>query len=60
MRMIVAAAIAASFAGAAWAVEPAKSVTAVDKASAVAEKAEQKECAQARCWVCLPWHSGKD
>ena len=59
MRMIVAAAIAASFAGAAWAV-PAKSVAAVEKTGVVTEQVATKEWAQAQCWICLPWASGKD
>jgi hypothetical protein len=60
MRMIVAAALAASFAGAAWAAEPVKSVAAVEKTSAVTEQVDRKDWAQAQCWVCLPWHSDKD
>jgi len=54
MRMIVAAALAASFAGAAWAVEPAKSVTSVEKTSAITEVAQTKEWSTARCWICSP------
>lgn len=60
MRIIVAAALAASFAGAAWAVEPAKSLATVEKAGAVTEQVESKEWAQAQCWICLPWHSAKN
>jgi hypothetical protein len=60
MRMIVAAALAASFCGAAWAAEPAKAVTAVEKTSAVTQQVDQKEWAQAQCWICLPWHSDKN
>jgi hypothetical protein len=59
MRIILAAALAASVAGAAWAA-PVKSVAAVEKASAVTEQVETKEWAQAQCWVCLPWFSDKE
>lgn len=53
MRLILAAAIAASFAGVAWAAQPTKSAT-VEKTSAVTEVTEAKEWSTARCWICSP------
>jgi hypothetical protein len=50
MRIVLAAALAASFAGVAWAA-PAKSV-AVNKTAAITEVA--KEWSSARCWICGP------
>ncbi len=50
MRFVLAAALAASFAGAAWAA-PAKSV-AVEKTAAITEVA--KDYSSARCWICRP------
>jgi hypothetical protein len=54
MRFVLAAALAASFAGAAWAAETAKSVDTVSKTSAIVALAETKEWSTARCWICDP------
>lgn len=51
MRLVLAAALAASVAGAAWAV-PAKSVATVSKTAAITEVA--KEYSTAHCWICRP------
>jgi hypothetical protein len=51
MRFILAAALAASFAGAAWAAQPAKSLDA--KPVAITEMAS-KDVVSARCWICQP------
>jgi len=57
MRFVLAAALAFSVAGAAWAVEPSKSVTEVSKTSAITELS--KDWNQTRCWICLPWWTDK-
>ena len=54
MRFVLAAALAASFAGAAWATEVAKSVDTVSKTSAIVELAQTKEWSTAHCWICGP------
>jgi uncharacterized protein RhaS with RHS repeats len=54
MRFVVAVALAASVAGAAWAVEPAKTLTTVEKTSAITEVAQTKEWSTAHCWICNP------
>lgn len=54
MRFVLAAALAVSVAGAAWAIEPAKSVAEVSKASAMAQVVETKEWNQMQCWICDP------
>jgi len=59
MRIIVAAALAASFAGAAWAAEPAKT-TVVEKTTAVSQQVEAKEWSRTQCWVCYPRHFDKN
>jgi hypothetical protein len=51
MRFVLAAALAASVAGAAWAA-PVKSVSAVSKTAAITEVA--KEYSTAHCWICRP------
>jgi hypothetical protein len=50
MRFVLAAALAASFVGAAWAA-PVKS-TEVSKTAAIVEV--QKEYSTAHCWICRP------
>jgi hypothetical protein len=59
MRFVLAAALAVSVAGAAWAVEPAKSVSEASKASAMTQVVETKEWNSSQCWVCLPWWEDK-
>jgi hypothetical protein len=51
MRFVLAAALAASVAGVAWAA-PAKSVSAVSKTVAITEVA--KDWSSERCWICRP------
>lgn len=51
MRYVLAAALAVSVAGAAWAA-PAKSVSAVQKTVAVTEVV--KEYSTTHCWICRP------
>jgi hypothetical protein len=58
MRIILAAALAASFAGAAWAAVPAKTAS-VNKVSAITEVVDAKEWSTTRCWICRPQHFEK-
>jgi hypothetical protein len=59
MRFVLAAALAVSVAGAAWAVVPAKSVSEVSKTSAITQVADTKVWNSSQCWICLPWFQDK-
>jgi hypothetical protein len=56
MRILIAAALAASLGGAAWAAEASSKV--VTEASAKAERvlaaSETKQWRQTQCWICYP------